>query len=392
MMMMSWTWIGMASLALAQEAPPTPQGRDIIVIGKRLDEARQRLADCMARRCPPDEEINASLMLAQEQFAKGDYQAAYSALIKSRSRNARYARQYPVSVANLYHAHSLVARNLGLADSERVSAAAAVGAMSAVLPKDDPRVLLERIELGDAYTRAGQLEDSRSEFERIAERAHAAGLPTIEGTALLRTAILYTKLAAAEPAAYGPDANRAINAILALEGPAYADTVKSARQLQVQLTGQAGRAADLDTVIASYEVLPPGTAPVLLYAPPLVVYTETGTENVSGYDAQTGHLADTVLYRLAKDDFDGQWVDVTFAIGRDGKVTNAHVAKHGAHLQGDWSDRLVAAVAQRRYQPQVEASEKTERYTFTSNWGLPTGSHIAARTAMPRLERVDLTN
>lgn len=49
--------------AIAQAEQPATADRTIVVTGQRILDYRDRLAACLARRCPPNEDIDATLAL-----------------------------------------------------------------------------------------------------------------------------------------------------------------------------------------------------------------------------------------------------------------------------------------------------------------------------------------
>ena len=62
--------LSVGSAAFAQTAEPE---QSIVVTAVRLDEGRDRLAACLARKCPPMEDIAATLQYADALFSAGDY-------------------------------------------------------------------------------------------------------------------------------------------------------------------------------------------------------------------------------------------------------------------------------------------------------------------------------
>ena len=77
--------LGPVLLLMAQAAsPPAGSQDEIVVTGRRAEEA---LAECLARKCPPAEEIEASLQASVEQFADGRYAHARRTLQTAIRRN-----------------------------------------------------------------------------------------------------------------------------------------------------------------------------------------------------------------------------------------------------------------------------------------------------------------
>lgn len=361
-------------------------GRDIVVVGNRGPDYQKILEECIARHCPPNQDIAATLEVAQQHFEAGAYEAAYAALGASRRRNARFAKQYPVAVANLYHAAGVIAGHLGMPDQEWSSALDSVSAMKAGMPESDPRVFLERIELGDAYAKAGRFQDSEQQYSDVAGRARKLGLIGIEGLALLRVATLNTRLAEQVYTQYGGPARRAIAVVLSRQEPGFKPFVDVARKLQIQLAAVSAHGRDLDRLIEDFPVQPAGSTANLLYAPAITLDAvgAPGEESVGGsYNAG--------LPPMAMSNFVGQWIDVVFSIGTDGRVADVHIDRRGPHVIGknDWTGKVIEAVAARRYARRAEPSRGRERYTFTANIEDVTGSGIKTRRT-PRLVSTDL--
>ena len=67
-----------AGIALVQ--PPPAEPGTITVTGQRLPDYRAALAACLARRCPPDQDVDATLALAEALFLQGEYGEARTAI------------------------------------------------------------------------------------------------------------------------------------------------------------------------------------------------------------------------------------------------------------------------------------------------------------------------
>ncbi len=387
-----------ATLPAQVTPPPAAKGapdRDIVVIGSRILDYKRHVDACLAEHCAPDKDIAATLALAQAQFEAGNYRGARASLLAARRRNARFAKQYPVAVANLHHANSVMAGHLGLADSEWSSALDTVSAIKSGMAKDDPRVFLELIELGDAYARAGRFKGSEMQYAGIARRAHKLGLDEIEGLALLRVATLKTRLAEQNYAMFASSARRAIDALIARREPALQPYQVAARQLSFLLAAQTTPGPELDRLIAQYPRQPAGARARLLYAPAIAL-TASPQELGNRFDPSPSVVGmfnfNTGMPPMGMDSYVGQWIDVAFAIGTDGRISEAHISRHGDHvaLKGGWAEQVVRSVSVRRYAPQVQPSYGRERYTFTANMVAVTGSRLMARDPTPRLVRADL--
>src|SRR5258706_3616290 len=159
--------------APSQDKPHAPaKGNDIVVTGVRLQDSEKALKDCLARRCSPTEDIAATLAHAENQFVAGDYHDARKTLLSSVGRNKRFAKSYPVQVADLLHANSRIAAHLGESEGYRIGMVDVVTSLKAGLPDSDPRVLVAQIEVGDSFARTRQIEAAVSSYRDVARRAH----------------------------------------------------------------------------------------------------------------------------------------------------------------------------------------------------------------------------
>src|SRR3954449_11281586 len=106
-------------LALLQATSAVPQavepGEDpaIVVTAQRIADYRSRLAACLARHCPTNEDADATLALAEALFLNGAYHEARDEVQASLRRNRGQARAFPEPVSDLYRAHARLSRHLG---------------------------------------------------------------------------------------------------------------------------------------------------------------------------------------------------------------------------------------------------------------------------------------
>lgn len=366
-------------------APPTSTGPDIVVTGISLGDAKASLRACLEQHCAPDKDIAATLALAETQFIAGDYRSARETMLSSIGRNRRFAKQYPVPVSDLLRANSRVAAHLGEEGVYRSGAIEVVIALKAGLPPSDPRVLSAQLELGDSYAKTGDADDAVSLYQDVAKRAHSLQQAATEGFALLRVAHLYAAMSKGKASPYYGVAVKAADRLIARSEPELAPFVQAAKLLKANLAAQHGDSGAVDRLVAEYRTASKGAAvPVLLYAPKIERRPLSGREGESG----------TTLNQLATDTFDNQWIDVSFLIGLDGKVSEVAVLRKSAALSGDWVQPILTAIADRRYAPLAPDSPgffRVERYSFTSAWTTVTGSRMRVRSPVPKIEMVDLS-
>ncbi len=353
-------------------------GPDIVVTGISLNDAKASLRACLDQHCPPDKDIAATLALAETEFVAGDYKSARATMLSSIGRNRRFAKQYPVPVSDLLRANSRVAAHLGEETAYRSGAIQVVTALKAGLPPSDPRVLNAQLELGDSYAKTGDTDDAINLYQDVAKHAHAVHQSNSEGFALLREARLYAALSKGKSSPYYSDALNATNRLIARGEPELAPFVQAAKLLKANIAVQHGDTGAVDRLVAEYRAVATGGAvPVLLYAPKIEQRQLSGREGASG----------TTLNKLAMDDFDNQWVDVSFLISADGKVSETEVLRKSSALSGDWVKPILTAIAGRRYAPLAPDSPgffRVERYSFTAAWTTVTGSRMRVRSPAPK--------
>src|SRR5262245_44017806 len=83
----------------ATDAPVQAKVDPIVVVGQPIDDAANNLSACLARSCKPDEDIKATLRLAETQLLAGKYRDARKTLLASLGRNEDWKKAYPVPVS-----------------------------------------------------------------------------------------------------------------------------------------------------------------------------------------------------------------------------------------------------------------------------------------------------
>lgn len=375
------------SLLLFQAVSP-PAGstaKDIVVTARPLSQTARDLAACMARHCPPPEEINATLAHAENQVVAGDYPGARQTLRAGRKRNLRYARQFPVEVAELSRASGRVASLNGFVVESRFGQIESHQTLKKGLGPNDPRTLQQRLEVGDVLARQGMLPTAVNLYEDVADQARNAGLPTVAARALFRKAVLLATAASVDPA-YRDAALRASRTLERSNEPAIAPYREGLILLRAQLAAMEGRPGAIDDAIAAMRARPV-RRPLLIFAPQIDV------ANLP----QRGFLDDpqtTPTWTTGRSD--AEWADVSFWIAPDGSVRDVEVLRTSGKGIGSWLSSVARALPLRRYAPlAMDATSpgllRVERYSFVYDRFMPTGSRIVARSPYGRLEILDLT-
>lgn len=369
------------------QAPPTippaqsteVDGKTIVVVGRRVEDSERALAACIARNCPPKEEIDASLAHAENQFLAGDYAEAQRTLGKARARNMKYRKELPVDVGDLLRASGRMLALNGLSEASRITAIDSLDALKSGLPSNDRRIFIQRLAVGDAFVKSGRVIAARDVYNKVAKQADAAGDVRVKGYALFRVAGLYTALARERPdyreTAY--DALRRIDETTEPDLAPFRDAAKLLR-CRMQDTGgtKDGRAC------AQSEVGESATIAQLVYAPPIDLQDL--------WSPQTS--ATTVMHGKSTP----QWADVAFWVAPDGSVRDIDTVRASSNVDERWLKLVTKALGERMYRPlKLPPSDpgirRIERYSLVYNLVRETGSRVPVRSNIPHVEILDLT-
>lgn len=371
------------ALIQATMAVPVPQlgpvedQASIVIYGRKLEDAQNALTACIARSCPPKEEIERFLAYAGQQFAAGDYKGSRRTLLRAMHRNARYAATLPKEVSLLHRANARLAGLNGLVGQERVGVIDAVDALKKGLPKDDPAIMLQRLEVGDSYAKQARLNAALAQYRWVADQAVKARQPPVEGMALFRRAVLLSAVASVQPL-YVKAARGAVAAIQRRQEPAFLPYRNGTRLMAAMLAKSKDKDAAVDAALAGLEKMPGDVEPVLLYEPPLDM-----RDAVFG----AGYGNDKT-----------QWADVSYRITPDGKVADVHILRASPTLDRTWLGIAMRPLQQRRYapRPNLAATDpgtfKVARYSFVSDLITDTGTHITRRSSQRRVDVTDLAS
>ena len=149
--------------------------REIVVTGQSLKTTEKAFRDCIARGCPPDEEIRAALTHAENQFITGDYRDARSILGKTVGRNRKHGGEYPIEVSDLFRAFSRIAEHFGEGDLFRLSVLDMRDTLREALPENDGRLIVAQIEVGPSWSKLGYPKEAVRVYANVAAKALAAG-------------------------------------------------------------------------------------------------------------------------------------------------------------------------------------------------------------------------
>lgn len=369
-------FVAMLQAIVAAPDSPPPSGNDIVIVGRNIDSAQSSLAACMARACPPDQEIKAALVLATRQFLAGAYPQARRTLLRSRSRNAKFDTTYPMEVSDLHRALNRLSMLDGRTDSARMSMFDATDALRAGLPADDPLILLQRMDTANQLARESRVIGASEIYNDIAAKARQKGYFSVEAEALFRGAALYAALANVDPD-YRPAARRWAARVERGKEPEFAEYRDGLVLLKAQIaalnTKRTGRGQGMDAA------LPAVKNAVLLHEPAIAFSVGS-----AGLDQKSGGNADP------------EWADVAFWIRPDGSVADVRLLAESRSRPGSWLPTKTRAVAARRYAPLKGLADprglyRVERYSMVYPMLSTTETRISIRSARGRLDTTDIT-
>jgi len=347
----------------------TEPTEEIVVTGIRIQDYRDRLAACLARDCAPNEDIDATLALAEALLLDGEYGEARTVARESIRRNRGHAAQYPEPVSDLYRAHMRLARHTGW-DREAVQSAHDIlNALQAGIPQEDHRHFTARFELAELLMTMGRYRPAKRELERLARLARGAGRNDVAIMAELRS-LFYDEIALPR----GPARARLIE-LASLTDPARRLEAVGARALLARIYRLEGENERADTLLAE---IGRGNSSQrrLLHAP--------------RYELISLHPSDVDNLVRVAENFEGKWIDVGFWVMPDGRVAEMEILRSGG--ESVWARPVLQSIRGRLYSTAEEPTYRLERYTLTAGREQPTGTRMQLQMSdMARIEYLDLT-
>ncbi len=368
-----------ASPALAQRQPA--EQAPITVTGVRIQDYRDALRRCLERRCPTNEDADATLALAEALFLNGGYHEARGELQASLRRNRDQARAYPEPVSDLYRAHARLSRHLGQDTDARRSTYGILSALREGIPQEDHRHFTARLEISELQMLQGDLNGARRELAQLARSARAAGREDVATIADLRTS--WFELVANPQGA----ARQRLIQMSRLDRPADRMRMTGAKILLARLYRSEGENGRADALIAEVgRAAQGGTRRRLLHAPAFVLQVQD-PNNVANTMGESLNVSNT-LSRMS-DNFEDKWIDVGFWVMPDGRVAGLEIMRQSHNP--DWARPLLTSIRGRSYSTGPEPTYRLERYSYTAPYERVTGSNIPRRSRAARVEYLDLT-
>lgn len=360
--------LGLAAVTAPDVQPG--QNAPIVVTGERISDLRARLRACIARGCPPNEDVDATLALAEGEFLNGEYERAEQEIAASIGRNRRHRRAYPEPVADLYRSQARVQSHRGRDTLAAQSTYDILRTLRAGIPQEDHRHFTARLEIVQMEMRAGNRNGVLRELRELIEQAQRAGRDDVVRLARMRQLQFSYMLTP-----YGAPERRLEELAESSEPDQLFERVM-ARFFLARVYRDQGKIERADAMLAG---IPRGDADTraLLYAPRI---------RLTRAEAQPGWLPG-----MNVDNFEDAWIDVAYWIQPNGRVEDVEIVRRGANA--DWADPVLASIRGRIYASSSDPSPsyRLERYTYTAARGTRTGSRLAMRVGTPRVEYLDLT-
>ena len=381
--------------AIAKQGPQTVDDNIIVVTGQSLDTTLKALEDCLARGCPPEEDIRLSLAHAENLFVEGEYKDGQSTLRGSIKRTKDHKGSLPVEVAGLYRASSRIAEHLGEPRDYRSATLDMRDVLEDGLGEDDPRTMVAQITVGDSRAKLGYPDEAERIYKRVEEDALEAGHNRVASFARLRLALLYrARWEENERVDTWFDPMMEQLALLRDDPlPGSGEFALIASVLQSRIDRQRGVENSTEELIKAFAQRGGVTRPVLLYAEPF----RSTYRNIAAIGEDQDAPPSTNAQLLMSGSFnEPRFVDIGFLVQPDGRVAEIEVLRE-SDTENDWANAVMKNIATRRYAPMSvgDASPgfyQVERYTVTARYtDQVTGTRLRQREGNVRVERIDLT-
>lgn len=380
-----------AALVAAPAAAQDQNRSDIIVTGRSLQETSDALAACLARNCPPGEDIAASLAHAENQFLQGVYRDSRTTLLKAISRNRRHGEQFPVEVSDLFRANGRIAEHVGEAKNYQLSVLDMRNTLKHGLGEKDPRVMVAQVEVGDSRAKLGFPDEAKRIYRDVEKDAIANDQPRVAMFARLRQAALAQTQA--EVSGLDNDfeeASELLDSVITRPLAGGEEFVLAAKVMRARMDRKKGDTSSTDAILREFAGRDGAHRPMLLFSEPIkrIDMAEDFADNQPSANAL---LRLTALNNVAK------WADVGFWINAEGRVSDVEVLRSEGTKQ--WLKPVFAQINSRVYAPLRRSDHDAtpgfymiERYSLTARWTDDvTGTHMRRREATPRIERLDIT-
>lgn len=339
----------------------------IVVTAKRAEED---LAACLARNCPPGEEVEAALDAAVQQFGDARYVDAKQNLSRTISRSRRHSGEMPELFASLLATFATVAQHEGDDRQFERTTFERARFLREHLGETSLEAIAADLDSGDMQVTLGRTRGAEAWYRRAQELAGRSGRQRVAAAILFRRAWL-----ALGSQNFGA-ARRLGDEALALAGPGNTAIAEMVRILQIRIAFQRGDEEVVERSLAELRAID-RPAPMLVTAPRI---------RALGPPSSRTDRADVGTIRF---------MDLGFWVRPDGRTADIEVLRS----DGDATlfNPVLRQVAERRYAPAPgEAGDpgvyQIERYTYRPSYGVQTGTRIVQRIGPYSLHVANLTH
>ncbi|WP_260597534.1 hypothetical protein [Sphingomonas endolithica] len=356
-------------LLMAQAAISTsPSQDDVIVTGRRAEKA---LEACLARNCPPAEDVEASLLSSVEQFADGRYRDAQRTLQSAIRRNRDHAAELPGPVSSLYATLAKVAEHEGDTDLWRSSARNDVLVLRRHLGESNIATLREELVFADSMVGLGALDSAATNYHMVQQKAAKRGEVKLAAHAAFRRAWLALMLGREK------DAERFADEAVEIAGPGNRRMLELRDILHLRIAIRPSNEGAVDALAARLRQST-AEAPVILFQRPV--------EDINP--------SQTFIVRNPQLDSAIRFSDVGYWVRSDGRTAEVEVLRNSG--LGPWASVILRQVRERRYVPlDVEPGHagiyRIDRFTVRAAMGTPIGTRIKRRMGPLTVHVVDIT-
>jgi hypothetical protein len=354
-------------LAQIAIAPPIVRPTDeVIVIGHR---AEKDLEACLARNCPPAQEVEASLKASVEQFTAGRYGDARHTLQRAIGRNKRHAAQLPGPVSSLYATLATVAEHEGQESLWQYASRSNVAVLRKNLGPTNRATLTQEIQFADDMLGLNMPREAEGIYKKVQQRGLSSGQPIIAAGATFRRAWL------ALMREQFREAERLADESVVIAGGNQPAMLELRDILRTRIAVHKGDEGAVDALAARLRQSTK-RVPALLFAPSIADVNPPIDPSDRGND-------DPVL-----------WADIGYWIRPNGRTAEVEMLRTSG--LGSWRSSIFKHVSARRYIPlDVEPTDpgiyQIDRFTVRAVFGSVPGSRIPKRIGPLTVHVVDLT-
>ncbi|APG62960.1 hypothetical protein LPB140_09345 [Sphingorhabdus lutea] len=360
--------------------------KQIVVTARSLKDTEDNLKACLKRKCPPDEDIAATLAHAENQFVEGDYRDARTTILKSLSRNKKFKDQYPIEVSDLLRGSSRVAEHLGEADSYKLAVLDMRDILKDNFAENDPKLLAAEIEVADSRLALGYPKEAIEKYDDIEKKALLFNVPHIAAMAKLRSLSLYTLIAQETKLEFDiKRANEKIENFIDKPIKGAENFSIAAKILKARMDRALGLEDSTDMIISELSTMGGLEKPYLLYANPIEIGEVQRARSREGGNT---------LNQLSTDNFEDKWVDIGFWVNDKGRVEDAEILRSSGAT--NWTTPVFKSIKSRTYAPAKSNDGlgfyMVERYSYTAKMvDYVTGSRLPQRSPVPEIKKIDIT-